>query len=193
MTSVIVLDSSWAFHAELDLRSKIGLKRLVNWVLKGKINVILQDEHEKIIALDIYRPIVIQLLKFGGYKPKSEEFGFTKEAVFLRDNNICQFWHFDNNGKKFKHKCSKEERSLEHLMPTSRGGGSSFLNCVCACKLCNVTIKGNKTPEEAGLKLIRQPFIPKRNKNEYVRIKFNFNAEKDSHRVFKEWYPKLCN
>jgi hypothetical protein len=188
MASVIVLDNRWAFHDELDLCSKKGLKRLANWILKGKITVLLQDEHEKIMALDIYRPIVVQLLKWGGYKPKTEEIDFSKEAVFVRDNNFCQFWHFDGD-RKFKYRCSHEERSLEHLMPTSRNGASSFLNCVCACKVCNVRIKGNKTPEESGLKLIRQPFIPKRNRNEFVRINFNYNPEKETHRIFKQYYP----
>jgi 5-methylcytosine-specific restriction endonuclease McrA len=182
MTSVIVLDAKASYWDEVD----IG--KVINWILKGKVRILVEDEKEKVkCSLDIYRPVVVQLLKFIGYKPKTEQVKWNKEAVFKRDGNICQFWHFDEKGHKFKYKCKPEEVTLEHLVPKSRGGAKdSFLNCVCACKRCNVVVKGNKTPEEAGLKLIRQPFIPKRNRNEFVRIDFNYNPDNLAHRIYME-------
>jgi hypothetical protein len=180
--SVIVLDGKWEYWDEVPIR------KAVNWILKSKVRVVIEDENEKLhCSLDIHRPIVVQLLKFFGYKPKVAEINFDKYAVFKRDGGICQFWHYDEFGRKFKHKCKADEMTLEHLIPKSRGGAPrSFLNCVCACKKCNVVIKGNQTPEEAGLKLIRQPTIPRRNRDEYVRVEFNFNSSNPSHRVYME-------
>ena len=53
------------------------------------------------------------------------------------------------------------ELSLDHVVPRSRGGMTSWENIVCACVACNVS-KGGRTPQEARLNLIRLPVKPKR-------------------------------
>ena len=50
--------------------------------------------------------------------------------------------------------------SLDHVIPISRGGKSSWENVVCACLPCNVR-KGNKLLAECGVQLIRQPHRPR--------------------------------
>jgi len=54
---------------------------------------------------------------------------------------------------------SNKNLTLDHLMPKSRGGGSSWTNLVTACMRCN-TKKGDRTPEEAGLTLKQKPRKP---------------------------------
>jgi hypothetical protein len=49
---------------------------------------------------------------------------------------------------------------LDHVIPRNRGGAHTWENLVTACKSCNHR-KGNRTPEEAHLRLIRQPFEPR--------------------------------
>src|SRR2546423_2941722 len=75
-----------------------------------------------------------------------------RRNIFARDNNQCQFC-----GKKFP----TSELSLDHVVPRSQGGGSTWENIVCACVACNVK-KGGRTPREAGMHLIRKPEKPKR-------------------------------
>ena len=53
------------------------------------------------------------------------------------------------------------ELSLDHVVPRSRGGITSWENIVCACVACNVR-KGGRTPHEARMHLIRQPVKPRR-------------------------------
>jgi len=181
MSSVIVLTQNWQYWDEVD----VG--KVVKWFLKGKIRVVAADENEKIkCSLEIKRPLVVQLLKFAGYKIKSDEVKWSKEAVFQRDKNICQFWHYDEMGKKFKYTCTADERTLEHIIPVSRGGTNTFENTACACTRCNVVVKGNKTPEEAGLKLIRQPFVPRNKKGQFATIQFTYDPNKVSHRFYME-------
>ena len=76
-----------------------------------------------------------------------------RQNVIWRDNNKCQY-------------CSKvfptEKLTVDHVMPKSRGGEKSWTNLVAACKKCNQK-KGDKTPEEAGMKLIKKPYRPKTN------------------------------
>jgi len=73
--------------------------------------------------------------------------------VMWRDDNQCQY-------------CTtifpSEKLTIDHVIPRSRGGKNTWLNLVVACKKCNQR-KGNQTPIQAGMKLMREPFKPKTN------------------------------
>ena len=91
----------------------------------------------------------------------------------------------DENGRKFKYRCTSDDRSIDHVLPISRGGSrNTFENSVCSCKECNINIKKNRLPEEVVLELIRKPFVPKRNKDEFVSMKFSYKKSKLSHIVY---------
>ena len=77
----------------------------------------------------------------------------TRKNIYWRDQYICQYCE-----GQFKYK----QLSLDHIIPKSRGGGRGWLNLVTCCHTCNQK-KGNKTPSEASMKLIREPYIPKVN------------------------------
>ncbi|HVT44445.1 MAG TPA: HNH endonuclease [Thermoanaerobaculia bacterium] len=94
-------------------------------------------------------PHVVQLLQFE--KMPRQEVKFSRGNIYLRDQNRCQYC-----GKRF----SSSELSLDHVIPISRGGRSSWENVVCACLPCNVK-KGNKLLSECGIRLTRQPHRPK--------------------------------
>jgi 5-methylcytosine-specific restriction endonuclease McrA len=72
-------------------------------------------------------------------------------GIWLRDGGVCQY-----TGKKL----STSEGNIDHIVPKSRGGKTSWTNCVLSHRTVNAK-KGNRTPEEAGLKLIKQPSVPK--------------------------------
>lgn len=68
----------------------------------------------------------------------------TRLAIFKRDKMTCQY-------------CGKKSRiTIDHVLPTSRGGKNTWENMVAACFSCN-NKKGGKTPDEAGLTLVRTP------------------------------------
>src|SRR5215470_4698227 len=73
-----------------------------------------------------------------------QEVKFSRHNIYIRDGNRCQYCG---------HKFPSSELSLDHVIPLSRGGTSSWENIVCSCLKCNVK-KGNRTPAEAGLKLV---------------------------------------
>ena len=60
----------------------------------------------------------------------------------------------------FPYKCTADKLTIDHVIPRSRGGKNDWLNLVTACKKCNQK-KGNKTPEEAGMPLLKKPIVPK--------------------------------
>lgn len=196
MTSIVVLNRNFQFHTE------VQINKFWKWLVKGKIHVVVSHDGEQsyvdyanqyipvdqaVSLFKIRRPVVVRLLEFVGFHPKTEEIGFSKEAIFYRDDNYCQYWHFDEFNNRFKYKCKPDERTLDHIIPKSRGGDvKSFLNCVCACRNCNTNIKRGKTPKEAGLVLICQPYIPKRNKRDFVTFKFAYDPNKLSHRIYMD-------
>jgi 5-methylcytosine-specific restriction endonuclease McrA len=90
-------------------------------------------------------PSVIRLLAYRHIPQQSR--ALSRKNILLRDRNTCQFC-----GKVFP----SSELTLDHVLPRSRGGRSSWENLVACCYHCN-NAKGDRTPEEAGLKLARRP------------------------------------
>lgn len=116
-----------------------------NW---QDIPVQAEDDAIKTPSRAILVPHVVQLLRFE--KVPRQEVKFSRGNIYLRDRNRCQYC-----GKKF----STAELSLDHVIPVSRGGRSTWENVVCACLRCNVR-KGNRLPSECGMELRRRPLRP---------------------------------
>ena len=98
---------------------------------------------------EIKIPTVIVLCSYDKVPMKRPK--FTYSNIWLRDNGICQYT---------EKKLSKSEANIDHVVPKTKGGKTDWLNCVLCHKEVN-SRKGPRTPEEAGLKLIRQPVIPR--------------------------------
>ena len=102
------------------------------------------------VGYDLQAPRVIRLVACD--RGPRRGLRFNRRNVFARDGNLCQYCgcHFPTS-----------ELSLDHVVPRSRGGLTSWENIVCTCVACNVR-KGGRTPDEARMNLIRQPVKPKR-------------------------------
>jgi 5-methylcytosine-specific restriction endonuclease McrA len=70
--------------------------------------------------------------------------------LFVRDRHICAYC-----GGRF----AFDELTREHIVPVSRGGADSWMNCITACRGCNGR-KGNRMPEEARMTLLYLPYVP---------------------------------
>ena len=76
---------------------------------------------------------------------------FSRRALFLRDGYTCQYCG-DQPAQRLL--------TLDHVLPSSRGGDTSWTNIVAACSPCNRR-KADRTPREAGMPLLRAPIQPK--------------------------------
>ncbi len=94
-------------------------------------------------------PTVIVLARFDKVPKRRPK--FCSRAIWERDANTCQY-----TGKKLK----PSEGNIDHIIPRSRGGKTSWENCVLADKRVN-SKKGNRLPEEIGLRLLRAPRAPR--------------------------------
>lgn len=100
-------------------------------------------------SLRLKVPRVLQLLSCD--RSPRPEVKFSRHNIYARDGSRCQYC-----GRRYP----TAELSLDHVVPLSRGGLTTWENVVCACLRCNVR-KGSKSPEEAGLTLVRPPVRPR--------------------------------
>lgn len=121
-------------------------RRAVVMIFKGVANM---EEHNghliRSAKTSMPAPSVIRLLEY--IHIPFERKSLSRKNILLRDQNTCMYC-----GNHF----SPSELTLDHVLPRSRGGDSTWDNLVACCKRCNHR-KGNKTPEEAGMHLIRRP------------------------------------
>jgi 5-methylcytosine-specific restriction endonuclease McrA len=109
-----------------------------------------EDDWVRTTSMEIQAPRVIRLLEYDRVPKQAVK--FNRRNLFARDGNQCQYC-----GKKF----AISELSLDHVIPRSQGGKTTWDNIVCACVSCNVK-KGGRTPRQSGMHMIRKPEKPKR-------------------------------
>jgi 5-methylcytosine-specific restriction endonuclease McrA len=130
------------------------------------------DDWLRTVNCEIQVPRVIRLI--GYEKLPKQTVKFNRRNIFARDNNQCQYC-----GKKFP----IAELSLDHVVPRSQAGASTWENIVCACLACNVR-KGGRTPRQAHMSLIRKPEKPKRSPMLNLKL---------SHKKYQSWRTFLDN
>lgn len=93
-------------------------------------------------------PEVIRLTQFAvvNYARLNAKPLFSKSGVLKRDKYKCCY-------------CGKAAKTIDHVMPRSRGGANDYLNTVAACFKCN-NKKDNMTPKEARMAMRWQPYVP---------------------------------
>jgi hypothetical protein len=124
----------------------ISRRKALKMAFTGKAEFLMDEE-----VLRLLHKIMHNLNQFRVARKRRGEYGI-KYSIFLRDKDICQYC-----GRQL----NKKERTLDHILPRSKGGETSFLNCVAACRKCNQS-KGDKSAHEVGLTLIREPYVPTR-------------------------------
>lgn len=143
MNWCVVLNNDYSFLNIVDF------KRAVSLVITGKSEVVKYSEKTlKCSNGEEYKmPSVIRLIKLirSIYRHKVP---YSKKNVFIRDGQKCMYC-----GKK------DDKLTIDHVIPASRGGETSFENCVASCKKCNVE-KRDRTPSEAKMFLKKRPIAP---------------------------------
>ncbi|MGI9516744.1 MAG: HNH endonuclease [Pirellulaceae bacterium] len=103
------------------------------------------------VSFQIEVPRVVRLYHYD--KVPRQTLRFNRRNLFARDNHRCQFCETHYPASQL---------SFDHVLPRSRGGKTTWENVVCSCLKCNGR-KGDRTPEEAGMQLVRKPVRPRHN------------------------------
>lgn len=129
-----------------------------------------QEERLGLVGGSMPVPRVISLLFFD--RMPRRQVRFTRLNVYSRDGDTCQYC-----GDRFP----RHQLNLDHVVPRSQGGPSSWENVVCSCHPCNRR-KGGRTPEQSGIRLLRRPVRP---------AWTPFLSEAVRHSSYREWRPFL--
>ena len=145
MANVLLLNATY------EPLSVLSLRRVAKLLLKERAEPVATDSlplvgPERTLSI----PTVLRL-KFYVNVPRRNPPAWTRRGLLARDRYTCAY-------------CSKllalHEATIDHVLPVSRGGRSSWGNTVTACRPCNQR-KADRTPHEAGMKLLIEPKLPR--------------------------------
>lgn len=109
------------------------------------------EEYIRAVNFEIQVPRILRLVRYD--KVPRTVVRFNRKNLFARDDHRCQY-------------CGQSQPtsqlSLDHVVPRSLGGRTSWDNIVCSCLSCN-SRKGCRTPEQAGMRLLKKPVVPRSN------------------------------
>ena len=143
MNDVLVLNFT---YEALNITS---FQRAVKLIFAGKAEVV--HGRDRVIASptwELRMPSIIRMLYY--IRRPMQKVALTKKNVLLRDDYTCQYCGV--RGERMM--------TVDHVVPRSRGGPSTWENLVCACMRCN-NRKNNRSPQDSNMTLQRRPKTPK--------------------------------
>lgn len=140
MTDVLVL------NADEQPLQRVSLRHAVRMLVRqvAEVHEALPDRIIGVFPM----PTAVRLVRYVVTRWRRHRTGpaWSKRGVLQRDAERCGY-------------CTARARTVDHIVPVSRGGTNSWLNTVASCGPCN-NRKGARTPAEAGMRLLVQPTVP---------------------------------
>jgi 5-methylcytosine-specific restriction endonuclease McrA len=148
---LVIVGQVLVLNATYEPLSVVSVKRAVVLLLKEKAELIEAAEARlRAENFSLPLPLVIRLVYFVKI-PRRMSLPVTRRTVLARDHYTCQY-------------CGlapvRQMLTLDHVLPRSRGGKTTWENVVTACQKCNGR-KGNRTPDEARMTLLTEPGRPR--------------------------------
>ena len=143
--SVLLLNASY------EPLTVISWRRAIVMVIEGEVELLEQAEDRTIRTCggaEFPFPVVVRLFNMVKAFRRGGKAPWTRAALRARDENTCQVSGCDSGGT-----------TIDHIVPRSRGGETSWENTVLMCKLHNQR-KGSRSLAGAGMKLKRNPRAP---------------------------------
>lgn len=126
----------------------INVKKAIVLLYLGKAELIEAHDGRAVRSVTTSMPFP-SIVKLSMYvKVPYKRIILSRKNILRRDGHRCQY-------------CGRSDLTLtiDHVVPVSRGGEETWENLVCACVRCN-NKKGDRTPEEANMPLLRKPMRP---------------------------------
>jgi 5-methylcytosine-specific restriction endonuclease McrA len=165
--------------------------RVVHWQkaitlwCQGKVEIVAHYDREvRSVSFSMKLPSVIRLLRRIRMRRTVEYVPFSRANIYARDNHACQYCG---------HGFPTAELTFDHVIPVAQGGRKDWENIVTCCIGCNRR-KGGRTPEQAGMHLIRHPRKPDRSpamRMTMHRITLGLRTTPDSWRDYVYWNVEL--
>ncbi|MFJ9855583.1 HNH endonuclease [Streptomyces sp. NPDC101150] len=134
-------------NASFEPLSTVSLRRAVVLVMQDK--AVVENAHPglriRAASVDVPVPRVIRLSKYVRV-PFRRRASWSRRGVLVRDQHRCAY-------------CGRRAATVDHVVPRAQGGTDTWLNTVASCAEDNHR-KADRTPEQAGMRLLRRPFEP---------------------------------
>ena len=155
MAGVLLLNASY------EPLTIITQRRALSLILKGRVEAACAEAIEmRGVASALSIPTVIRLRRYINVPQRGVR--WSRKAVLQRDQYICAYCGIQPGQPQRRQMLAKQNFTVDHILPISRGGKNTWGNTICACPLCNQR-KGNRTPHEANMKLRWEPKTPRVN------------------------------
>lgn len=161
----------WTLNSSLEITARITIPRAITLVVSEVATIYdaYEGEFFRSQHLVIPKPRYIVLNEYVFVDHQPYLFGVCSySGVLERDGYRCNY-------------CDRKASTIDHVFPVSRGGKTDWENCVAACFRCNQD-KADRTPEEAGMRLLRYPYVPDQSD---VRVKRSKERERAQSYVYQ--------
>jgi 5-methylcytosine-specific restriction endonuclease McrA len=145
------MDQTLVLNATYEPLRIVCWRKAITMLFQGKVEVIaVYDREIRGVTVRVKLPSVLRLLRRIRMKHSFVDVPFSRANVYARDQHCCQYC---------AERLPPPRLTFDHVVPVSQGGHKGWDNIVTCCIPCNRR-KGNRRPEEAGLKLLRRPRRP---------------------------------
>jgi 5-methylcytosine-specific restriction endonuclease McrA len=141
--------------------SVISVPRAINLLLAGKAVVVEETgRFLRTVRSQFQIPSVIALRTYINVPRRQAQ--WSRKGVLSRDNFTCIYCGTRPGDLSHGKLLTKNDMTVDHILPKSKGGKDVWSNTACACSICNHR-KGDRLPGEAGLKMLWEPRRPRTN------------------------------
>jgi len=174
------MEQTLLLNASYEPLKIVHWQKAVTLWCQGKVEVVREYGREiHAVSITFKLPAVIRLLRYVKIKRRFDYVPFSRANIYARDDHSCQYC-----GDGF----STSELTFDHVVPVAKGGRKDWENIVTCCVSCNRR-KGGRTPDEARMRLVRQPRRPM--SAPAIRITIGLRSAPESWRDYLYWNLEL--
>jgi 5-methylcytosine-specific restriction endonuclease McrA len=176
------MEQTLLLNASYEPLKIVDWQKAVTLWCQGKVEVLAEHDREVHSVRFTFRlPSVIRLLRYIKIRRRFDYVPFSRANIYARDDHRCQYCRetFPTN-----------ELTFDHVVPVAQGGRKDWENIVTCCVNCNRT-KGGRTPDEAGMHLLRMPRRPE--SVPAIQITIRLKNAPESWRDYLYWNAELVD
>lgn len=141
-------------NSNYQVLSFFSFKRIIKLLAKDKIEILAEWDNKVSWSSGSMKIPAIVRLKYHVKGARFVSERFNRYTLFKRDEFTCQYCG--------KPEANHKKLTVDHIVPRSKGGRTSWLNCVTCCFSCN-SKKGNKLISDTDMRILSAPKPPNKN------------------------------
>lgn len=134
-------------------------RRALSLLMRGRVEAVTEETIEmRSVSHTLRIPTVLRLRYYVNVPQRGRH--WSRRAVLERDRYTCGYCGVRLGDKYRGRTLNRQDLTIDHVLPVSRGGKNTWSNTICACAACNHR-KGDRMPHEVCMKLLWEPKMPR--------------------------------